>query len=1466
MKKNTRLLATLILLTTVLGSGIFGIISLASDAAVVLPDITANVPQGEFVLFEQDYEDIENNKCFTKSSASDTAILSGYPAIQSGGTGYTAGNVAVMDYSTLNWTDSTGVNYVSSTNYPVGHLYYGTASRSDLMDYVPTPSQGYVLTFDFCNAGGTSTEYVWVNIYDSEATNANKGFKIPTSEFTNREWYRITITYNSTSRTVTKTQLTGDGKGATTSVSAKTGTLSGSRNNQICITMYPTEATSSNSAALRGEERQRSCFMFDNLKMTTMAFPKTTTTVTALAQDYENTAANKVFAQSWIQGQNDKPLKDKDGNNLPLITEGTDGWEGGLVADFDFTKLDWSTANSVYPMGWLYPKGMQKQDYNRVEYIPSLEEGYTFSFDFHCITGYNQDYLWINVYDATGLGGSKRGFKVNTSQFENNTWYHVEIKNSTAAIVATKTVLNGAKKGESSNLVYTGATASGSDSSSSGRNNMVGITFYPYAASNGDTTEGRQQSHYQIDNISLTTERFNEITAQISDGSAISTSAVPMLAAYNSKGMLTALSYGTITDAVAGKVKFDISSAYDAFCLADSVKVLLWNSLQDAKPLTGFVDIGNKIYPGVENKNTTTSAVTVTEDMIPGGNSNSYTLMAYAVPNTTEANNIPSYNAKDYKLLALDQLTAAPTEFIYEKALYDYQTQDIVLIISNGKETKTSLIDGFTPPDITNIVLQLGADETQLNFTWFSLDTGIGEIRFAKASDMVGGKLPTDCIKVTAERTASKKTGYVGNKATITGLQENTDYYYVLVNGEDMTEPKKISVGSFDSSFSFAFAGDPQIGRGYDDSSLAYDCIDDDYKSWGLTLKQMTTSEEFRGVEFLMSAGDQINTHLDDFEAHELQWDAYSNHEELLSLPTVTVLGNHDADKYSIYPFHVNEPNVLLKPDGKPYGATTRYNDYITGADYYFTYNKVLFMVLNTNTFVATDDSEAATAKDKAAADEHAAFIARVMDETKNMDINWTIVLYHQSPYGTSYHNDDRYKNSTSDVYYRSEQYAYINIRRFLVPVLYENGVDVIFSGHDHCYTRSHVIKPDTDGNGNYLATSTVTPYANGTYVYADGTTLPSFVPWTDTHGNVYYESKVSSKPIKVYNPDGIVHITGATASGSQPNPASYDNLYTAVKGTANTRHLSRIDITENSIKIVTYNLGTNTTEEITLFDSFEIVSEPTEITSANLSIDDDIDLRYFVTPGYGIDTAKLAMRFTINGKSETVADFITDGDKIIFTLSGIAPQFMGDSIKAELLYDGEVIATKDEYSIRAYVLSMLSKSPTEKLECLLKDLLNLGAAYQLYTGYKTDALVNAGITGGSAILPEVSDNIYIISDSKDTDIAILESALEFNAENRIYITFKAPSLDGITVKLNGTEVTPEMHGAGEYIVYSDAISPLEYDAECVFVIYRDGNVVQCVKNSANSYAYSVKDAGTAESALAIALYRLGVAAEQYAK
>lgn len=347
-------------------------------------------------------------------------------------------------------------------------------------------------------------------------------------------------------------------------------------------------------------------------------------------------------------------------------------------------------------------------------------------------------------------------------------------------------------------------------------------------------------------------------------------------------------------------------------------------------------------------------------------------------------------------------------------------TNTVAVEIHNGRKTSSDV--WFSMPELkltyeepqpaeqSSISLSMGADESQMNFTWYCNEEGNGSILLAEKSDLVKGNMPEDAAEFSALATAANKSGYFSNQATVTGLKAGTTYAYQLVNGTTKSKIMTFTTTT-EGAFSFAFAGDPQIGAGN---------IVTDTEGWSKTLDRIVDSKKFDGVDFLLSAGDQVNTASD-----ENQYNGYLEHEALQGLPVATVIGNHDSDSSS-YGQHFNVPNETA------YGATS------AGNDYYYVYNNVLFMIINSN--------NRSTAG-------HKSFMESAIKATEDMDIAWKVVSFHHSIYTVASHAED------SDILARRQE---------LAPVFKELDVDVVLMGHDHVYCRTYMmdgLTPMTDAS-----------------------------------------------------------------------------------------------------------------------------------------------------------------------------------------------------------------------------------------------------------------------------------------------------------------------------------------------------------------------------------------------------------------
>ena len=321
----------------------------------------------------------------------------------------------------------------------------------------------------------------------------------------------------------------------------------------------------------------------------------------------------------------------------------------------------------------------------------------------------------------------------------------------------------------------------------------------------------------------------------------------------------------------------------------------------------------------------------------------------------------------------------------------------------------------------SNISLSMGADESQMGFTWYSMLDGDASLALATNDQMTGAQTYT----VTP---TTANDGQQSCQVTVEGLQPGTTYYYQLTNAG-----QKSDVYSFTTDdggvFSFAYVGDPQIGAGSTQSDiLGWD------KTLGLIRSDKNFSDVsflFSDVSFLLSAGDQVNGASD-----EGQYDGYLDHDVLTGLPAATVVGNHDASS-NAYGQHFNVAN-----ESDEFGTTA------AGGDSYFVYNNVLFLVLNSN-----DMSVA----------EHKEFMEQAIAATADQGIQWKVVTFHLSLFTVASHAKDDYITNPTGF---KTQFA---------PVLKDLDIDVVLQGHDHVCCRTYMM----DGL-NPIRTSDKYEYANG--------------------------------------------------------------------------------------------------------------------------------------------------------------------------------------------------------------------------------------------------------------------------------------------------------------------------------------------------------------------------------------------------
>lgn len=420
----------------------------------------------------------------------------------------------------------------------------------------------------------------------------------------------------------------------------------------------------------------------------------------------------------------------------------------------------------------------------------------------------------------------------------------------------------------------------------------------------------------------------------------------------------------------------------------------------------------------------------------------------------------------------------------------------------------------------TQVSLAPGADETKLNFAWYSKTSDSAEVRFTtdrsaiESAEVIQGT--SEKIKDTKNKDANDN--YYSNKVTVDGLSENTTYYYQVKKDSTWGEIEEYRTKSF-SDFSFLYVGDPQIG--------ASGNKDNDAKNWNTVLNQAVENHD---VSFMVSAGDQINDTDGDSED---EYYGYLGADALRSLPVATTIGNHDS-KNPNYSYHFNIPNSFNNPNDKYIPQAYTEGTTPAGTDYYYTYGNVLFIVLDTNNY------NCAT---------HENVIRKAISD--NPDAKWRVVTFHQDIYGAARNHSD------SDG---------MVLRTQLTPIIDKYDIDVVLQGHDHTYSRTYQLTGDGEQHTAYNNDNYLEKNENDEWVQVEG---------YQDENNSCYELKSSLVGGTIENPEGTVYFEANSATGSKYydlfNPVQD---YIAEKSQTYTPTYSVISVTDDTFSVTTYNAG----------------------------------------------------------------------------------------------------------------------------------------------------------------------------------------------------------------------------------------------------------------------------------------------------
>ncbi len=298
--------------------------------------------------------------------------------------------------------------------------------------------------------------------------------------------------------------------------------------------------------------------------------------------------------------------------------------------------------------------------------------------------------------------------------------------------------------------------------------------------------------------------------------------------------------------------------------------------------------------------------------------------------------------------------------------------------------------------DNTLPMLCVGANESEVSLVWHAdKDDARAEVKIGIGSSMKDEKI------FKGEITEAENEEQVVCRVTVTGLKENTTYYYRWHTGKKWSEKCKYETKSFESHKALVI-GDIQIGGQTQDTTKQ----SQDGLTWNNVLAEALAKNP--DISYLVSPGDNTST-----GKTASEWQTLLMPEAVRSLPMALAIGNHDK-KGQTYNYYTNMPNEYY---GKYFEGIDR--------DFWFRHGDVLYLVF---------DATSASAAD------HMAMAKEAVK--KNPDAKWRIGVMHQALFGPGY--------SAAD----AETMVLLNA--VFTPIFDTYDVDLVLTGHSHLQGRSH--------------------------------------------------------------------------------------------------------------------------------------------------------------------------------------------------------------------------------------------------------------------------------------------------------------------------------------------------------------------------------------------------------------------------
>lgn len=545
----------------------------------------------------------------------------------------------------------------------------------------------------------------------------------------------------------------------------------------------------------------------------------------------------------------------------------------------------------------------------------------------------------------------------------------------------------------------------------------------------------------------------------------------------------------------------------------------------------------------------------------------------------------------------------------------------------------TLLASSFSVPVLANVehgfsverlTIQPGETTASINLNWYAANTTTSAQ--VRVNGVVTGTTTVSALHIPTELKPEKYTDgdKVACKATIDGLAPGTTYTYQISNDGGVTWSQEYTYQTpATDSFKFGFTSDPQIKEnGEQNGNLpagadgGWDPNPANNQTGWEKLMEVVAKE---GISLMVSAGDQVE---DQSWGKSSEYEAFFAPEEMTSIAYAPAVGNHD--RHYMFDDHFNLPNEMAISEdgsgdtlkevkttfrGQNSGTSLSHGNYTQATDeeiakqsatngvapneegmydyaerremetkgnYYYLYNNVLFITLNTGAYPGGNDSEGtgvSSSKDNSEAEAIALNFDKTIKAAKEKyagQYDWLVVTHHKSTQTVAKHAAD------SDI----ENYVDAGFERIMA----EHKVDFVLGGHDHVYSRSYVL----DGEGQRASEALDHFHDPEGTIYLTGNCCSDMQYYTPFQS--VDKSNNADYPILANGLKGsAAYLEGKNAE----NPRDYLPIGNQEWNQEYSPSYAIFEVEENTISVKVYNLdGDSENPDTKLIDAFTVTKK----------------------------------------------------------------------------------------------------------------------------------------------------------------------------------------------------------------------------------------------------------------------------------